>query len=71
MLNAMPKGSRIQYHSVQQQNDGSSCGVFTIAFAMELMTQNDPSNATFDISRIRMHLFNCLNSDRFTRFPHC
>ena len=44
-------------------------GIFALAYAMELAHGFDPSNFIFDQSKMRDHLFNCLENNRLTRFP--
>ena len=45
---------------VQQQTNGSDCGVFAIAFAVCLAFGNDPRHVNFDIKNMRPHLATCL-----------
>ena len=52
----------LQFVSVQQQTNGSDCGVFAIAIAIAtcLALGTNPSHVTFDIQRMRSHLVACL-----------
>ena len=54
---------------VQQQNGCKDCGVFSIAFATELCSGNDPRKASFIQNDMRPHLFKCLNTGTLERFP--
>ena len=45
---------------VQQQNNLSDCGVFSIAFATSLVYGQNPMNVTYNVSQMRPHLLNCL-----------
>ena len=55
---------------VQQQKDGSSCGLFAIAYLVELLFGNDPRRATFDETKMRPFLKECLEKDIFlSTFP--
>lgn len=58
---------------VQQQPDGSSCGLFTVAFAVELAfaygKECDLSQVRFDVSQMREHLRNCLLNKKLVPFP--
>ena len=44
------------FQNVQQQSNGNDCGVFSIAFLVELVLGGDPTNAPFDVSKLRLHL---------------
>ena len=59
-LNPMP---------VQQQTNGSDCGVFAIAFSTCLVFGEDPTFINFDIQSMRTHLASCLSNGKFTLFP--
>ena len=42
---------------VQQQADASSCGLFSIAFAIDIAHYNrDPRHSTYDMKKMRQHL---------------
>ena len=54
---------------VQQQRDGSSCGVFALAFAHTLAEGKDPSNLDFpDEVGLRNHLFKCIIHKKMAPF---
>jgi hypothetical protein len=55
--------------SVQQQENGSDCGVFAIAFATALVYSLEPSATAFDVPKMRSHLSTCLKSGVITSFP--
>ena len=54
---------------VQQQLNGSDCGIFAIAFATSLAYGQNPVSVSFDIPRMRPHLENCLKSGAMIPFP--
>jgi Ulp1 family protease len=54
---------------VQQQMNGD-CGVFSIAFATCLVYGFEPGALTFDVPKMRPHLFECLRDEMITPFPH-
>ncbi len=54
---------------VQQQNNGSDCGVFAIAYATSLLYGTPPETIEYDISRMRHHLYQCLKSGELGPFP--
>ena len=59
----------LQFVSVQQQTNGSDCGVFAIAIATCLALGTNPSHVTFDIQRMRSHLVACLKGEKMSMFP--
>ena len=54
---------------VQQQNNLSDCGVFSIAFATSLVYGQNPMNVTYNVSQMRPHLLNCLKGGIMIPFP--
>ena len=59
----------LDFVPVQQQKNGSDCGVFSIAFATCLAFANNPSHITFNISRMRPHLIACMRNGKMSMFP--
>ena len=55
--------------SVQQQSNGSDCGIFAIAFAACLVFGIDPSHVNFDVPNMRPHLAACLSNKKISLFP--
>ena len=64
-----PRYKGINQLPVQQQQNGSDCGVFAIAFATCLVYGRNPSQAHFDIPRMRPHLLKCLKARSIELFP--
>lgn len=54
---------------VQQQTNGSDCGVFAVAFATCLVFGVDPTFINFDAQGMRPHLATCLRNGRISLFP--
>ncbi|PFX11550.1 Inhibitor of growth protein 5 [Stylophora pistillata] len=54
---------------VQQQGNGSDCGVFSIAFATCIVYGRDPGMVTFDVPQMRPHLSRCLKTGVLSPFP--
>ncbi|XP_078382523.1 uncharacterized protein LOC144665209 [Oculina patagonica] len=54
---------------VQQQTNGSDCGVFAVAFATCLVFGVDPTFINFDAQGMRHHLVTCLRNGRISLFP--
>ena len=59
----------LNFVPVQQQSNGSDCGVFAIAFATCLVFETDPRQVTFDVNGIRHHLASCLRTRAISMFP--
>ena len=48
----------------------SNCGVFAIAFLVNLLFDVDPTTVKFDVGKIRSHLYSCLQNGKFEHpFP--
>ena len=54
---------------VQQQLNGSDCGVFAIAFATVLVYNLDKNIPEFNVHQMRTHLSTCLKNGLITPFP--
>ena len=54
---------------VQQQGNGSDCGMFSIAFATCIVYGRDASIVTFDVPQVRPHLSRCLKTGVLSPFP--
>ena len=59
----------VTFLPVQKQPDGHNCGLFTIAYAAEILDGRAPSEAVFDVNKMREHLITCLKMQRLTLFP--
>ena len=58
----------VTFLPVQKQPDGHNCGPFAIAYAAEILDGRSPSEAVFDVNKIREHLITCLKMQRLTPF---
>ena len=56
---------------VQQQSNGTDCGVFAIAFATHIANGINPVNVKFDEMKMRQHLVQCLTDHKMKVFPTC
>ena len=54
---------------VQQQIGLIDCGVFAIAYAVELCHGSNPEKVIFLQKQMRQHLYTCLQNKRLTPFP--
>ena len=60
----------LQIGMTQFRENSFDCGVYAIAFAMELCHGNDPSQVRYDLPyRLRMHLLDSLKTQKITPFP--
>ena len=58
-----------QCKMVHQQAGGVDCGIFAIAYAIDLCNGIDPSTIFYDQSKMREHLFISLTNKVVERFP--
>ena len=56
---------------VQQQRNGSDCGIFAAAFATCLVFGVSPDRVQFDVSKMRSHLYSCIKNGTLELFPTC
>ena len=47
---------------VQQQNNGSDCGVYSVAYATTLVFKEAPETIQYNIVEMRTHLSGCLKA---------
>ena len=62
----------VAFLPVQKQPYGHNCGPFAIAYAAEILDERSPSEAVFDVNKMREHLITCLEMQsliRFLKFP--
>lgn len=58
-----------RYRPVQQQEGGSDCGMFAVAFAAVLASGCSPTSFKFKQSDMREHLRQCLVVNELSDFP--
>ena len=61
--------SSLNVDPIQQQRNGSDCGVFSAAFATALVHGVPPSLLEFDTTKLRNHLCECLKAGKLEMFP--
>ena len=54
---------------LQQQSNGSDCGVYAIACAASLCNGDEPSDQCWDEKKMRLHLLQCFESTSMSDFP--
>ena len=59
----------VDIQPVQQQTNGTNCGVFAIAYAVDLANDQDPTKIRYDEGKMREHLYDCLQVERLKPFP--
>ena len=59
----------IHIQPVQQQSNGSDCGLLALAFITSLLHGQDPAGATYDNQQLRPHLLSCLTEGNMAVFP--
>ena len=59
----------VRSRSVQQQVGVKDCGLFAVAFAVEVCQKNDPSSVSYDQSKMRSHFASCLQKGHLDTFP--
>ena len=66
-----PDGSTPAYTQLKchKQLGGTDCGIFAIAYAIDILLGNEPQNIRYDQNKMREHLVNCLQSGKMTAFP--
>ena len=59
----------VTFLPVQKQPDGHNCGPFAIVYAAEILDGHSPSEAGFDVKKMRKNLITCLEMQILTPFP--
>ena len=59
----------LSFHNVQKQNNGSSCGLFAIAFATTPCNGDDPVKKIYAQNEMRSHFWKCLETECNVPFP--
>ena len=69
MHNLVGENFQLSIPPVQQQPNGSDCGVFAIAFATHLVYTPGLNIPQFNLAEMRPHLSNCLRTGHILPFP--
>ena len=56
-------------HNCHKQVGGTDCGIFAIAYALDLLNGNEPHKIRYDQNKMREHLINCFEQGKMTTFP--
>ena len=54
--------------NVQRQTDAINCGLYAIAYAVDILSGRNPVNSMFDVKLLRTHLMKCLEEESLTPF---
>ena len=66
-----PDNTAPLYHQYKciQQHGGTNCGIFAIAYAVDLLEGSKPYQFIYDQSKMRQHLIDCFEAGKITSFP--
>ena len=66
-----PDNTAPLYHQYKciQQHGGTNCGIFAIAYAVDLLEGSKPYQFIYDQSKMRQHLIDCFEAGKITLFP--
>ncbi len=59
----------LNFPNIQKQKGGNDCGLFSIAYATTLCTGLSPSKVNYDQSKLRKHLYDCIQNNNLSLFP--
>nr|XP_047124266.1 uncharacterized protein LOC105849580 [Hydra vulgaris] len=60
---------RILIEPTQQQQNGSDCGLFAIAYATDILFGINPVDSNYDHTKMRAHLVDCFRQNLMSTFP--
>ena len=63
---ARPKIVQMGCH---KQVGSIDCGVFTVAYAVDVLEGNNPESIRYEQMKMRRHMIHCIEADKFTPFP--
>ncbi len=59
----------LKIHKVQFQERSDDCGLFSIAYATDLVYGNDPASCRYKQKDLRSHFLDCLENKMLLPFP--
>jgi hypothetical protein len=59
----------MEWTNVQQQSDSSSCGLYVIAYAIDIAYDIDSTRVNYIEQEMRKHFLFCLDRDMLKHFP--
>ena len=69
IMNSSANTVTIKVVNVQQQCGSTQCGLFALAYAVDLCRDIDPSCRVYYESKFRSHLLKCFVAEKITPFP--
>ena len=60
---------RVKVKPVQQQHNSFDCGVFSVAFMVDVLHDGKPIGQGYDVDQMRQHLLSCVENGKFSPFP--
>ena len=69
MIKVPSPSLRLKWMPVQQQRNHYDCGLFAIAFAVDIAFGDSPCSSSYDASELRKHLLKCLQNKSMLQFP--
>jgi hypothetical protein len=59
----------MEWIEVQQKSNGSFCGLYVIAYAIDIANDIDPKSVRYNEKNMKFHLLYCLDRDMLKPFP--
>ena len=59
----------VKYASVPKQTGGIDCGLFVVAYAVDIAEGNNPEEILYSQHMMRDHLINCFEKGELSAFP--
>ena len=70
LYNVFPSSTKVKVSGkTQNQKGGYDCGLYALDFATSLAFGIDPASQVYDQNRMRRHLANCFEANKFSQFP--
>ena len=70
LYNVFPSCTKVKVSGkTQNQKGGYDCGLYALAFATSLAFGIDPASQVYDQNRMKRHLANCFEANKFSQFP--
>ena len=69
LANCKDKSLRLVNASVQQQTNTINCGLFALAFVVDILNKKCPRTSMYDEGMMRSHLLSCLQNKKIVPFP--
>lgn len=64
-----PENNNIELMNTDSQSNSNDCGLYALVVDTELVLEGNPVICEWDDSRMRQHLWHCLERGEMARFP--